>query len=72
MIRYVQGSHIFNDKKFQDFSRTFQDCQNVFQDLIGALQRLNIKTHISYLLYIQSVIQCVWNTKYFEIYHHCI
>jgi len=43
-----------------------------FQDLIGALQRLNMKTNSSYLLYIETVMKCTWNAKYFEIYHHCI
>jgi len=52
---YYHGSHTFYDKKFEDFSRTFQDCQNVFPDLFGARQCLNIKTNSSYLLYIITV-----------------
>ena len=44
-----QDSHTFNDKKIQDFSKTLK---TFFQDLLGARQRLNIKTNSSYLLYI--------------------
>jgi len=57
-----------NSRSFPDFPAP---SQTLFQDHIGAHQRLNMKTNSSYLLCIQSVIQCVWNAKYFEIYHHC-
>ena len=44
-----EGSNTFNDKKFQDFSRT---VKTFFQDNLGAHQHLDIKTNSSYLLYI--------------------
>jgi len=55
-IRYLlQGSHSFNSKKFQDFSRTFQDPRMLFQDVVAAQQYWNIKTNGSYLLKIYNV-----------------
>jgi len=32
-LQYTQGSHSFGQKKFQDFSRTFQYPKNIFPGL---------------------------------------
>jgi len=64
----LQVSHTFNDKKFQDFPGLSRNIKMLFQDFLGARQCLNKKTNSSYLLYLQSVIQC----KKFFISHHCI
>jgi len=47
-----QGSHSFNSKKFQDFSRT---PRTFFQDVVAAQQYWNIKANGRYLLKIYNV-----------------
>jgi len=58
------------DKKFQDFSRTFRDRQNIFPGPYWIPPTFKYEDKQQLLLYIQSVIQCVWNDKYFEIYNY--
>jgi len=64
-----QGSHTFNDKKFQDFSRTFQDLQHVFPGPCRSLPIFKYKDKQQLLI---GYTECNPMHKYFEIYRHCI